>query len=104
IDGMLKALRWAIIPSTPAEITNMIPEAQVDSATGVRRYMDYFGYEREVNQPLLIVEAKRPSPFPIPAGGSTETASAEVASWISKPSIAPGEWKKWIPSLQDYVV
>lgn len=104
IDGMLKALRWTIIPSTPAEIANMIPEAQVDSATGVRRYMDYFGYEREVNQPLLIIEAKRPSPFPIPAGGSTETASAEVASWLSQPAIAPGEWKTWIPSLQDYVV
>ena len=104
IDGMLKALRWAITSSTPSEITNMIPEAQVDSATGVRRYMDYFGYEREVNQPLLVVEAKRPSPFPIPAGGSTETASATVASWIDKPTIAPGEWKKWIPSLQDYVV
>jgi hypothetical protein len=104
IDGMLKALRWVITPSTPAEITSMIPEAQVDSAMGVRRYMDYFGYEREVNQPLLVVEAKRPSPFPIPSGGSTETASAEVASWISKPTVAPGEWKKWIPSLQDYVV
>lgn len=40
IDGMLKALRWVIIPSTPAEITNMIPEAQIDALTGVRRYMD----------------------------------------------------------------
>jgi hypothetical protein len=27
IDGTLKALRWVIMPSTTAEIANMIPEA-----------------------------------------------------------------------------
>jgi hypothetical protein len=66
--------------------------------------MDYFGYEREVNQPLLIVEAKRPSEFPVQPGGSTEPASAMVSSWLKQPDDAPGEWKKWIPSLQEYVV
>jgi hypothetical protein len=104
IDGILKALRWIITPSTPAEITNVIPEAQVDPLTGARRYMDYFGYERTVQQPLLVVEAKRPSEFPVPPGGSTETASAIVSGWIKKPNDAPGEWKKWIPSLREYVI
>lgn len=104
IDGILKALRWVIVPSTPAEIANMIPEAQVDPATGDRRFMDYFGYEREVDQPLLIVEAKRPSEFPVQPGGSTEPASAMVSGWLKQSNGAPGEWKKWIPSLQEYIV
>jgi hypothetical protein len=104
IDETLKALRWIITPSTPPEIANMIPEAQVDPAVGARRFMDYFGYEREVNQPLLVVEAKRPSEFPVPPGGSTETASAMVSEWLKQPTEAPGQWSGWIPSLQEYVV
>jgi hypothetical protein len=104
IDGILKALRWVIVPSTPDEIANMIPEVQVDPATGVRRFMDYFGYEREVDQPLLIVEAKRPSEFPRQSGGSTEPSSAIVSGWLLRPDKAHGEWQKWIPSLRDYVV
>lgn len=104
IDQILNALRWVITPSTPAEIANMIPEAQVDPATGARRFMDYFGYEHTVHEPLLVVEAKRPSEFPIRTGGSTETASAEVTEWLKQPDEAPGQWRKWIPSLQEYVV
>ena len=104
IDETLKALRWVITSSTPAEIANMVPEAQVDPATGARRFMDYFGYERNVDQPLLVVEAKRPSEFPVPTGGSTETASAMVSGWLGLPGEAPGQWSKWIPSLQKYIV
>lgn len=104
IDGMLKALRWVITPSTPAEIVNMIPEAQVDPAIGARRRMDYFGYEREVHQPLLVVETKRRSEFPIPPGGSTETASATVSQWLKQPDQAPGPWREWIPSVREYVI
>jgi len=104
IDGTLRALGWVITPSTPAEIANMIPEAQVDPVTGARRFMDYFGYEREVTQPQLIVEAKRPSEFPVQPNGSTDPASTMVSKWLKQPNRAPGEWKDWIPSLQDYVV
>jgi hypothetical protein len=104
IDGMLKALRWVITPSTPAEIANMIPEAQVDALTGVRRYMDYLGYERNVHQPLLVVEAKRPIDFPVPPGGSAEPPPEIVSGWLKKSNEAPKEWKKWIPSLRDYVL
>jgi hypothetical protein len=103
IDGMLSALRWTIVPSTPDSIENMIPEVQLDPANGPRRYMDYFGYEHEVTEPLLVVEAKRPTPFPIPPNGSTETASATVARWLANPVDAPGLWNEWIPSLQGYV-
>lgn len=98
---MLKALRWMITPSTPAEIANMIPEAQVDALTGVRRYMDYLGYERNVQQPLLVMEAKRPIAFPVQPGGSTVAPSEIVSGWLKKPNKAPNEWKKWIPSLRE---
>lgn len=104
IDGMLGALRWAIIPTTPNDIANLIPEAQVDSVLGTRRYLDYFGYERQANQPLLIVEAKRPSKFPFPPGGSMEIASTTMSQWLKKPEDAPGVWKEWILSLRDYVI
>jgi len=103
IDGMLSALRWVIVPSAPDEIENMIVEAQVDPATGARRFMDYLGYENGVDEPLLVVEAKRPTDFPIPANGSMETASALVAKWLGDPTSAPGLWSEWLPSLRDYV-
>ena len=103
IDEMLSALRWVIIPSATNEIENMIPEAQVDPITGARRYMDYLGYEHEVDEPLLVVEAKRPSEFPIPANGSMQTASALLSGWLAQPHTAPASWDEWLPSLRNYV-
>lgn len=104
IDGMLAALRWVIVPSTPEQIENMIPEAQIDPATGARRRMDYLGYEQQVDEPLLILEAKRPTMFPTPPNGSMEVLSAIVSQWLATPQKAPGSWRDWLPSLQDYVL
>jgi len=103
IDGMLSALRWVIVPSTPDDIANMIPEGQIDPATGERRFMDYLGFEREVDQPLLVVEAKRPSKFPVPANGSVEAAPALISQWLVEPASAETPWDEWLPSLADYV-
>jgi hypothetical protein len=103
IDGMLSALRWVIVPSAPDEIENMIPEAQVDPVKGARRFMDYLGYEHGVDEPLLVVEAKRPTDFPIPANGSMETASALMSKWLANPDTAPASWNEWLPSVRDYV-
>lgn len=103
IDGMLSALRWTIITSAPDEIENMIPEAQVDPVTGTRRFMDYLGYEHTVDEPLLVVEAKRPTEFPMPANGSMETASALMSNWLTHPETALGAWNTWLPSLGNYV-
>jgi hypothetical protein len=100
---MLSALRWTIVPSAPAEIENMIPEAQVDPITGSRRFMDYLGYEHTVDEPLLVVEAKRPTEFPMPPNGSMETASALMSSWLERPEIALASWNTWLPSLENYV-
>ena len=103
IDGMLKALRWVITPTAPNEIENMIPEGQVDPASGPRRYMDYLGFEHEVTTPLLIVEAKRPTDFPVPANGSMDTPSVLMSKWLADPDAAPRLWKEWLPSLRNYV-
>lgn len=103
IDGLLTALRWTIVPSGDGDGANMIPEAQIDPADGPRRYMDYLGYENEVDKPLIVVEAKRPSDFPIPATGSTNTLAAVVSNWLKKPEEAPTGWSEWLPSLQNYV-
>jgi hypothetical protein len=103
IDRMLAALRWVIVPSAPDEIENMIPEAQVDPATGARRFMDYLGYEHAVEEPLLVLEAKRPTEFPMGANGSMETASAVMAKWLAQPDTAQASWSEWLPSLKDYV-
>ncbi|HUZ97193.1 MAG TPA: hypothetical protein VMU57_19995 [Edaphobacter sp.] len=103
IDEMLAALRWVIVPGAADAIENMIPEAQVDPETGARRFMDYLGYERTVDKPLLVVEAKRPSEFPIPANGSMETAAALMSNWLVDPDSGLGEWKKWLSSLRNYV-
>jgi len=100
---MLSALRWVIVPSAPDDIENMIPEGQIDPETGDRRFMDYLGFERGVDEPLLVVEAKRPSKFPIPANGSVETASALIAQWLVDPISAESPWDEWLPSLLDYV-
>lgn len=104
IDGMLAALRWVIVPSTPHEIENMIPEAQIDPVAGARRYLDYLGYEHQVDEPLLVVEAKRRSEFPTPPNGSMQTQSTIVSQWLARPEEAPASWSEWIPSLRDYVL
>ena len=103
IDGMLEALRWVITPTAPDEIENMIPEAQVDPMTGARRFMDYLGFEHEVDTPLLVVEAKRPTDFPTPANGSMDTAPILIAEWLARPDDAPPSWNEWLPSLKNYV-
>jgi hypothetical protein len=95
IDGMLAALRWVIVPSAPDEIENMIPEAQVDPATDARRFMDYLGYEHAVDEPLLILEAKRPTEFPMSDNGSMETAPAVMAKWLAHPDTAITSWCEW---------
>lgn len=103
IDKMLEALRWVITPTVPEEIENMIPEAQVDPVTGARRFMDYLGFEQEVDTPLLVVEAKRPTEFPMPPNGSMDIAPVLMIEWLRDPNVAPPSWNEWLPSLRDYV-
>lgn len=81
----------------------MIPEAQIDPATGARRFMDYLGFERGVEEPLLVVEAKRPSEFSRPANWSMGSASPLIAKWLVESTSAEAPWDDWLPSLRNYV-
>ena len=101
---------------------NLFPEIAVRSeVSGTRRFLDYLGIERSTNNPLLIVEAKRPnSPLPalatlpdistkrmkqtnvqsaIPA---TDTGSFVISQGLAgKPLV--GDWSQWLQDLRGYV-
>lgn len=104
IDRILAALRWNIVSEADGEAANLLPELQIDPKSGRRRFLDYFGYERTVDRPLLVVEAKRLSePIPIEVGGSTESMSEAVAEWLKDHSAPPFPWGEWIGTLRDYL-
>jgi hypothetical protein len=104
IDRILRALRWNIVSHADGEITNLIPELQIDPREGKRRFLDYFGYERNVDRPLLVVEAKRlKEPIPIDIGGSTDSMSAAIAGWLRNHLDAPHPWNEWMLALREYM-
>jgi hypothetical protein len=104
IDRILAALRWNIVSDADGEAANLIPEVQIDPKSGRRRFLDYFGYERTVDRPLLLVEAKRLNePIPIEIGGSTEAMSETVAGWLRDGSAPPHPWDEWIGALGRYL-
>jgi len=104
IDRILAALRWNIVSNADEEVANLIPEVQIDPKSGRRRFLDYFGYERTVDRPLLLVEAKRLNePIPIKIGGSTEAMSEMVAGWLRDDSAPPHPWDEWIGALRNYL-
>ena len=88
IDHVLAALNWRLFPTgDPVEYaasnlvteqspggtsTSMIEDGKPERSSR----MDYLGYERETDRPLLIVEAKRPS-FRLPAL-ATHTAEPDA--------------------------
>jgi hypothetical protein len=101
IDRFLSALRWNSIPVADMALPNMVPEAQVDPEIGKRRFLDYFGYERDVARPLLVFEAKKPDERgPVKIGGSSDPSN--LAKWLED-GTAPHPWKEWLASLQLYV-
>jgi hypothetical protein len=122
INAFLTALNWRLDLALEAGLPNLLPEAGVRSfASGTRRFLDYLGIEHHTNNPLLIVEAKRPSSrlpvlssLPDIASGITNTsgvASAIVATEMDSVVISlglageplSGEWPTWLDDLRDYV-
>jgi hypothetical protein len=104
IDQLLAALRWNIVYEADEEVANLIPEVQIDPKSGRRRFLDYFGYERTIDQPLLVVEAKRLNePIPIEIGGSTETLAETVAGWLREGATPPHPWDEWLEALRGYL-
>jgi hypothetical protein len=93
------------------EATNLVPEAPIGSVGhGTTRYLDYFGFEHESGQALLIVEAKRlGSPLPIlknrPARKTESLSTLDVAEAILAGLQGDEllyEWGEWLHTLKDY--
>lgn len=85
IDRLLGQLNWQKASEVEVSeyVQNMTVEQDADfGVQGVqrpederRKRLDYFGFERETDRPLLIVEAKRPS-VRLPQGSTAEVADA----------------------------
>lgn len=122
LDHMLAGLGWKI--PTHKELASHAQNLQVETGvmslmTGHRRFLDYFGFEKHSESPLLVVEAKRPS-LDLPANGGGEThfsshpASALFAGYLQArhasreasdklKSILTEEWRGYLDDLRDYI-
>jgi len=121
IDHMLAGLGWNIQAHLELadHIQNLNIEHQVLSAeSGHRRFLDYLGYERESERPLIIVEAKRPSlslpsasdycghPTHHPAAEMIKQFCPQMKSGGHQPSTdapqLPSQWQEHLRTLRDY--
>jgi hypothetical protein len=122
INALLAGLNWRLDLRLEDGLPNLFPEIAVRSeASGTRRFLDYLGIERSTNNPLLMVEAKRPnSPLPVLATlqdiSTKRTRQASVQSAISVTDTGSvvisrglagkplgGDWSQWLEDLRDYV-
>jgi hypothetical protein len=122
INGLLAGLNWRLDLSLEDGLPNLFPEIGVLSeASGTRRFLDYLGIERSTNNPLLIVEAKRPNShlpdlatlpdIPIKrtrqataqsAISITDTGSVVISRGLAGKPLS-GDWSQWLEDLRDYV-
>lgn len=113
IDDLLAALNWQ---------ANLISEAQVTSSIDDNRIrLDYLGFGKEADLPLLIIETKRPrSPLPAikddknkfdlgssskvnkPRPKHEESLAEIICAGLRKESLT-GDWNKWLEQIREYV-
>lgn len=70
------------------------------------RRLDYFGFERDTDRPLLIIEAKRPK-IHLPELKDPGEARPKVASVVAaglKGEPLHGDWNRVLETVRDYVV
>jgi len=108
VNALLAALNWRLNARPEVDLPNLVPEAPVKSeARGTTRFLDYFGLERQTNDPLLVVETKRPkSSLPRLATQSEDHLSSRIPQIVSRGLAGDpvmGEWTEWLATLQDYV-
>jgi hypothetical protein len=104
INDLLALLNWRLDELPHSGLPNLIPEQPVTSIdTSRTRFLDYLGFERETERPLLIVEAKRTLNTP------TLTTPSEVGTHSTDPVKAlvrglrgeqlTGQWSDWLKTL-----
>ena len=105
VNALLAALNWRLDAKPEDGLPNLIPEAPIASEEkGTTRFLDYLGFERQTNSPLLIVETKRPSSVlpqlmtPFDSSSDPEIISRGLAG---EPLM--GQWSEWLACLRDYV-
>lgn len=113
LDHLLAALNWQVSPSLdPQEYitANLVIEQSPDADGQVRlreelsersRRMDYLGYDRATDEPLFVVEAKRPSvrlPGVTPSVASPDghDAGRMIARALEKLKAGEAIPKRWL--------
>jgi hypothetical protein len=124
IDQILSALNWQMRPWDTADgyiAANLVTEQSPDGSRRFRpetdehrRRMDYLGYSREIDRPLLVVEAKRPkvqlpgvpSPLSIPerhpVGDIFAAALTSIRNGTDVPEGVSANWKKALEQIRGY--
>lgn len=103
VNALLAALNWRLERQPTEDLPNLIPEVPVRSEERKSiRFLDYLGFERETDRPLLIVETKRPS-APLPRALTPAATYSEIVSWGLGGKPLLGEWNDWLNTLKDYV-
>lgn len=103
VNALLAALNWRLNASPDDGLPNLVPEAPVRSESRKSvRFLDYLGLEGRTDDPLLLVETKRPSASLPRALTSAETYS-EVLSRALGGERLTDEWSGWLDDVTDYV-
>ncbi|WP_148228641.1 hypothetical protein [Thermus scotoductus] len=103
VNSLLAALNWRLDAQPEEGLPNLVPEVPVRSSQrGTLRFLDYLGRERQTNNPLLIVETKRPN-AELPQAWNPAATYSEIISMGLAGEALNGEWSKWLGDLRDYV-
>jgi hypothetical protein len=116
LNALLGALNWRLDVNPQDGLPNLVPEAAVVSdASGTRRFLDYLGFERQTDKPLLVLEAKRRNVALPLLASLPKNARASAQKMVDQPSYAvilsrglageklSGEWSNWLAELRDYI-
>jgi hypothetical protein len=117
VNCVFTALNWRMNLSPSEGLPSLTPEVAITSSESGRvLFLDYFGRDTATNDPLLIVEAKRPSASlprisdpaeKIPGKYATKNEQRRyLAQVLSRGLRGEGlseDWSKWLAKMQEYV-
>jgi hypothetical protein len=103
VNALLAALNWRLDQNPEDGLPNLIPEVPVRSTlSGTIRFLDYLGLERNTDNPLMIIETKRPS-SELPHTLEQAENYSEILSRGLAGAPLSGDWNTWLDNLRDYL-